>query len=74
MGDIIYVLHPGEISSKTDGDIHHITAPELARLYGIDYKKCRVIYDSDPEKNRGYTNNPEHVHLWPTYSGDYTLE
>lgn len=35
MGEMRYVLHPGPIISKNDGDLHYINAPRLARLYGL---------------------------------------
>lgn len=68
-----YFLHPGEMKSKNDGDIHYITAPQLARLYGLDYKKCHVIYDDRPETRKGLRAKPGDVHLYPKYNENYSL-
>lgn len=69
-----YVLFPGEVRSKTDGDIHYITAPELARLYGVDYRKCKVVYRDKESSIRGwYRPQPDDVALYPKSNGDYSL-
>lgn len=68
-----YVLFPGEVVSETDGDIHYITAPELARLYGVDYKKCKVVYHDRVGSIRQYRLQPGEVALHPRSSGDYSL-
>jgi hypothetical protein len=68
-----FVLFPGEVRSKTDGDIHYITAPELARLYGVDYKKCKVVYRDKESSIRGYRPQMGDVALLPKSNGDYSL-
>ena len=37
-----YILFPGMVVSKADGDVHYIDAPTLARLYGLDIRECIV--------------------------------
>lgn len=64
----VYVLFPGEIISRNDGQRHHITAPTLARLYGVNYRECMVVYDQIH-----YRAEAHHVHLHPRYDGNYTL-
>jgi hypothetical protein len=32
---VTYALHPGEVVSVTDGDIHYISWVQLVRLYGL---------------------------------------
>ena len=68
-----YVLFPGEMKSKADGDMHYISAPELARLYGVDYRKCKVVYQDSESSVRGYRKCPNDIELYPRYSGDYSL-
>ena len=64
-----YIIHPGPMESKVDGDIHFITAGQLIKLYGVDPKDCiiREMNDRrreiDPEKCK---------HLYPLYNGDYS--
>ena len=63
-----YVLHPGAVISNTDGQVHYISAPRLANLYGVDIKECAVAdarYDT-------FTGNGL-TRLFPRYNGDYTL-
>lgn len=63
-----YILHPGEVMSRTDGDRHYIDAFQLARLYGVDWKECIVFVGSN--SNFDYTNIEGDVHLYPRYDGD----
>lgn len=66
---MVYVLFPGSVVSETDGQLHHITAPQLARLYGVDYKKCKVVCPN----TRGYRKQKDDVELRPSFNGDYSL-
>jgi hypothetical protein len=63
-----YILHPGNILSKNDGQLHHISPPVLARLYGVRMDRCVVF-----EKMMRYKYPPDWVHLWPSYDGNYEL-
>jgi hypothetical protein len=38
-----YVLFPGYVVSRLDGERHYLTAPKLAELYGVDFFGCRVF-------------------------------
>ena len=66
--EIRYVLHPGYVISRTDGDEHFISADRLARLYGVDIRCC-VRADSIE-----YRPGKNDVHLYPDYAGNYDLE
>lgn len=61
-----YVLHPGYVTSKSDGQEHFIGGPRLARLYGVDMRQC-VFGDVS-----GYREQKGDVHLRPDYHGNYT--
>ena len=68
-----YVIFPGPVTSKTDGDRHYITAPQLARLYGVDIKLCRVVHRQSQTMPHGCDMCPGELALHPKYNGDYTL-
>lgn len=38
-----YLLCPGIVTSRTDGDRHYVGAAELARLYGVPKANCLVL-------------------------------
>lgn len=38
-----YILRPGWVTSRHDGDRHYIKAPALARLYDVPMGECVVI-------------------------------
>jgi len=73
---IKYAIWPGYVISKTDGDRHFISAPQLMRLYGVAPHECIVIHDW-PE---GYAGRREAydklIVLSPRSDGNYreTLE
>ena len=71
VSETIYVLHPGYVTSKNDGDRHFIDAPTLAKLYGVPLHQC-LIYDiRRPENIKGFVDNPNFKHLRPRYNGHY---
>lgn len=67
MTPVRYVLHPGYIRSKHDGDEHFIGGPRLARLYGVNLRDC--VYGDV----RGYAARKGDIHLFPRFDGDYRL-
>jgi hypothetical protein len=67
MKPVRYVLHPGYIRSKHDGDEHFIGGPRLARLYGVDIRDC--VYGD----TRRYAPRQGDIHLRPRYDGNYDL-
>lgn len=75
-----YLLCPGFITSRTDGDRHHISAEQLARLYGVPLDECLVLnYGGSPGLNhrraelQSRAARGELLALYPRHSGDYTL-
>jgi hypothetical protein len=62
-----YVLHPGYMRSKHDGDEHFIGGPRLARLYSVDIRDC--VYGDV----RTYAPREGDIHLCPRFDGDYRL-
>lgn len=62
-----YVLHPGYVTSLTDGQRHFIGGPRLAQLYGVDIRDC--VFGDVPH----YREQPGDVHLFPKHSGQYSL-
>lgn len=72
-----YVLCPGWVTSKNDGDRHYITAEQLAQLYGVPMAECLVYA---PQKwwpasllRREQERCQELTRLEPRYDGDYRL-
>lgn len=64
----LYILEPGRVRSRTDGDIHYITALQLARLYGVPLSDCVVnLGDKDL---RPWVGLPV---FRPRYDGNYPL-
>lgn len=65
-----YIVEPGPITSKNDGDIHHISAGRLMELYGVKPSECVIYRDrSDLLGLRG-----TFLILTPRFDGDYRLE
>ena len=77
-----YLLCPGDVRSRSDGQWHHVGASELARLYGVPMAACLVL----PARERGAlgggrarvamlarADRGELVALWPRANGDYRL-
>lgn len=62
-----YIIRPGTIVSKHDGDIHRISAEQLISLYHVDPEECVTIH---PDQKI-----PRHLlHLEilaPRYDGKY---
>ncbi len=61
-----YLLCPGYILSKYDGDTHFISAGQLKSLYGVHWQDC------DIEKREIDHNRYRYIRLFPRYDGDYT--
>lgn len=65
-----YVLHPGPVISRTDGQKHYISAAKLANLYGISERDCLVQMYRAPQ----LVSVPKNaVHLYPRGDGNYAL-
>jgi hypothetical protein len=71
-----YALYPGSVTSRTDGDRHHIGPVALAHLYGVDLKDCMVVYEHELDEpwNRGMRERAATLPaLRPRRDGKYTL-
>jgi hypothetical protein len=83
MATLRYALHPGWITSRTDGDRHFITAGQLAALYGVPVRKCLIIPDEstsqwgsrkqDRDRLVRYAGELKLIALAPRHDGDYSL-
>jgi hypothetical protein len=72
-----YVLFPGIVTSKTDGDQHYLGFRELACLYKVDLREC-AIYEPRPWWTISHYKMAEEqikglIQLKPRYDGNYTL-
>lgn len=47
-----YLIIPGKVRSKTDGEIHYVSAGKLMYLYGVVETDC-VIYDNSKAERLG---------------------
>lgn len=67
-----YVLHPGIVVSKSDGDKHFISAARLCALYRVKWEECVV---AKPNWWHGFTQKAlnELIHLAPDYTGEYKI-
>ncbi len=67
-----YIIHPGEVRSSVDHDIHWVSPFELMSLYGVDPEACVIFPRSDTKKDL-YAQFPDAMRLYPSSSGNYTL-
>jgi len=72
-----YIICPGYVISKTDGQHHYIGAMRLIRLYGVDPRDC-FIYEPAPWwPNYYYVDSGKYLagvrRLGPRYDGNYDL-
>lgn len=61
-----YLLHPGYVISKTDGDRHYITSENLMRLYNVRPHECVTYIPLRP-----YPNEDKLIDLYPVANGVY---
>lgn len=77
MGVQRYLVHPGLIQSRTDGDRHFVSARQLMKLYAVHPAACLICRDChrlggenfrDCRFRDGYA-----IDLIPKFDGDYSL-
>lgn len=74
-----YLLCPGPVRSKADGQVHHVPAMRLAALYGVPLSACAILPGSRPgdrllrDAMLARVARGELVALHPRYDGDYRL-
>ena len=72
-----YIVFPGAVTSKTDGQRHYISHTQLMRLYGVDPRECE-LYEPTPWSTRSVHFMAEDhqdgmICLAPRYDGNYEL-
>lgn len=69
LGPERFVLHPGYVTSKNDGQDHWISGDRLAGLHGVNRRDCITVKaDSPAYRKERYAHM---VHLYPRYDGCY---
>lgn len=68
MPQVRYVLWPGKMTSKWDGQEHYISYYQLAQLYDLSIKACCDGSALDHQVR------PTDINLAPRYDGDYIAE
>ena len=69
-----YILHPGVVRSKNDGDLHYISAKQLIVLYRVKECECVVQPNIRTKEYRSWVAPEGAIHLYPRYDGNYSLE
>ncbi len=70
MKDKKYIVCPGEVKSKSDGDLHYIGPYVLMKLYGVEPHECIIV--DNPVSSAGL-NWQDYVVLRPRTDGNYSL-
>ncbi len=67
-----YLVYPGWVTSKNDGDMHYISYAVLCTLYGVNRERC---LDASPTSfmTKGYDRDylDSLIKLTPRVDGDY---
>lgn len=73
-GRIKFLVVPGMVTSKSDGDRHFIGARDLMRLYRVSPEECVVMSEEDVVRYNPYSSEyPMNlIQLLPRYDGDYS--
>lgn len=65
-----YLLYPEHIRSRTDGDLHYISASQLAALYKVRINECVIVYEWE---DIDHLECGDLIKLFVRWYGDYTL-
>lgn len=74
-----YLLCPGFVTSRTDGDWHYVDARQLSVLYGVPMADCVALPYLSPLNHGphvallGRVRRGELIALHPRADGDYRL-
>ena len=72
-----YVICPGEVTSKIDGQRHYIGPMRLIQLYGVDQKECEIYEPASWWPESYYRMAEERqvglLRLGPRCDGNYEL-
>lgn len=66
-----YIIHPGLIRSKNDGQWHYIKYGDLIGLYDVSPRDCRLATEVVLRSLRRCDNV---IHLYPRYDGNYKIK
>ncbi len=66
-----FIVHPGFVWSKSDGQQHFISASKLANLYGVNMRECIVISPDRTEDKLGFEWREGDIDLYPRTDGKY---
>jgi hypothetical protein len=69
--EVKFVLHPGFVRSKNDGQHHFIGVAELARLYELHRTDYTICYGCSHELSGQCRPEKGRINLGPLYSGNY---
>lgn len=64
-----YLVVPGEVVSKTDGQTHFISPQELIRLYNVDKRDCVIV----SPKSIAINTYRDLIKLTPREDGNYDI-
>lgn len=67
MSRIKYILYPGTIISKSDGQKHYVAAEQLSDLYDVPLSDCIVVQPHRLESYRGMKEEGR-IKLYPQYN------
>jgi hypothetical protein len=71
-----YALYPGPVTSRADGQVHHVSAAELYALYRVNPRDCLVVTQADlcrPDRRDLCARAAVLVALRPRRDGNYSL-
>jgi len=69
---IKYIVRPGYITPRTDGDQHYISASRLMQLHGIQPSECIIFRGpEDYHKLKGADKNL--INVFPRADGKYKV-
>ena len=64
---IRFLLCPGRVTSRNDGQVHYVSSQDLARLYGVNPAECDV-------SRQAMSADHGLIELHPRSDGDYSLD
>lgn len=69
---IKYLVLPGHITSRTDGDRNFISGAQLIKLYNVDSQECIIVNGPDDWIKLVDLDQSKLIRLYPRNDGDYT--
>lgn len=63
-----YLVFPGTIESKNDGQVQYVSAYSLIALYRVDRRECIIVTE---QRDLAGRNQHEFIHLEPNWDGRY---